>query len=257
MYMVERETGRKGEPLRALVVDDEPIAREYLKLILSRIGEVEIVGECGDAVGCLQQVTTSVPDVVFLDIHLPDRSGMEVADALSKLSNPPQLVFVTGYDEYAISAFDVAAADYIMKPFDQARLEKTLLRVRARCQAPAATGSATSDLVAGRLAIRDRDGCKLVDADDVCFIRVENRKTCIYTADKSFASQFTLTELEERLKGRSFYRANEGCLVNLDCVQEVVYYGPRTYELMLSKPKDMFIPLSRSRAQKLREMLGF
>ena len=117
--------------VRAVIVDDEPVAREYLKLILSRIGGVEVLAEAQEAVECLDKVRTCNPDVVFLDIHLPDESGIEVAKALSELRKPPLIIFVTGYEEYALPAFEVAAIDYVTKPFSQERLEKTLDRVRS------------------------------------------------------------------------------------------------------------------------------
>lgn len=243
--------------LRAVVVDDEPLAREYLKLMLLRIGNIEIVGECGGAAECLRSIADVAPDVVFLDIRLPDNSGMEVAKVLTGLKKPPQIVFTTGYDDYAVPAFEVAAVDYIMKPFDQERLEKTLRRVRSRLLPVAETAETDAQIKLGKLAIRDKDGCKLVPTDDICFIRTHNRKTSIHTAGKVYASHYTLGELEQKLCGHRFFRANEGCLVNMDRVKEIVYYGPRTYELLLTEPKEVFIPLSRSRAQKLREMLGF
>lgn len=247
---------RRIAALRAVVADDEPTAREYLKLMLRRIGSVEVVGEAAEAVECLKSVAESKPDVVFLDIHLPDESGMDVARALTNLREPPQIVFVTGYDEYAVPAFEVAAADYVMKPYSQERLERAVERVRSRLGRVHPSGDG---LVASldKLAIRDKDGAKLVPIEQICYVSTNGRKTAIHTDSQAFITHYTLAELEHKLRGYRFFRANEGCLVNLDKVREVVYLGPRSYELLLTEPRETFIPLSRSRTRQLREMLDF
>lgn len=243
--------------VRAAIVDDEPTAREYLKLILSRVGGVEVVAEAQEAAECLGKVRTSDPDAVFLDIHLPGESGIDVAKALSQLARPPLIVFVTGYEEYALPAFEVAAVDYITKPFSQERLERTLGRLRSHLGAARDSGSARS-LVLGRLAIRDRDGAKLIAVEDICYVSTQGRKVVLHTNSQAYSTHHTVSELETKLRDFRFFRANEGCLVNLDKVREVVYEGARTYELLLGcEEKPVFIPLSRSRTQKLREMLDF
>jgi len=243
-------------PLRAVVAEDEPTAREYLKLMLGRIGGVEVVAEAAEAAECIQKVAQRKPDVVFLDIHLPDDNGMDVARALVNLREPPQIVFVTGYDEYAVPAFEVAAADYVMKPYSQERLERALTRVRSRMDRAYANGDGLGPAL-DKLAIRDKEGAKLVPIEQICYISTNGRKTAIHTESQAFVTHYTLAELEHKLRDYGFFRANEGCLVNLNKVREVVYLGPRSYELLLTEPKDTFIPLSRSRTRQLREMLDF
>ncbi len=251
---------REQQPLaviRAIIVDDEPMAREYLKLILSRIGGVEILAEAQEAVDFLEKVRTYDPDVVFLDIHLPDKSGLDAAKVLSELKKPPLIIFITGYEEYALPAFEVAAIDYVTKPFSQERLEKTLDRVRSRL-AQNHIGDQAQSTVLGRIAIRDRDGAKLIPIEEICYINTLGRKVVLHTASQTYSTHYTISELEHKLRGFRFFRANEGCLVNLDKVKEVVYEGQRTYELLLAcDQKEQLIPLSRSRTQKLRELLDF
>jgi len=243
--------------IRAVVVDDEPMAREYLKLILSRLADVEVVAEAREAVECLDRVRTTDPDVVFLDIHLPDESGIEVAKALAELRKPPLIVFVTGYEEYALPAFEVAAIDYVTKPFSQERLEKSMDRVRSHIGG-VRDSEATQPAALGRIAIRDREGAKLIPVEDICYISTQGRKVVLHSTSQAYPTHYTLAELEHKLRGFRFFRANEGCLVNLDKVREVVYEGPRTYELLIGcEQKETLIPLSRSRTQKLRELLDF
>lgn len=243
--------------IRAIIVDDEPMAREYLKLILSRVCGVEVLAEAQTAVECLDKVRTHNPDVVFLDIHLPDESGLNAAKALSELRKPPLVIFVTGYEEYALPAFEVAAIDYVTKPFSQERLEKTLDRVRSRLMEVHDTDQVKSSVL-GRIAIRERDGAKLIPVEEICYINTHGRKVMLHTLSKAYSTHYTISELEHKLRGFRFFRANEGCLVNLDKVKEVVYEGARTYELLLScEQRELLIPLSRSRTQKLRELLDF
>ncbi len=246
---------RNGKPrtqLRLAIVDDEPMALEYLKLSLQRIGGVEVVAACKDAAEFMREVARTDPDAVMLDIHLPDESGMEIAKALRRLKAPPLVVFVTGYDDYAIPAFEVAAVDYVMKPFDEKRLEETIRRLLDRM-----SDGPKSLPEVGKLAIKDRNGYKIVDPDEICFIQLTNRKMNIHTANSVYQCYSSISEIEAKLKGHRFFRANEQCLVNLDRVEEVVYYGSGSYELLLSEPADTFIPLSRSRTRKLREILNF
>jgi len=247
---------KRVAPIRAVVADDEPTAREYLKLMLDRIGGVEVVGEAGEAAECLKQVADCRPEVVFLDIHLPDDSGMDVAKALAHLRQQPQIVFVTGYDEYAVPAFEVAAADYVMKPYNQERLEKAVVQVRDRLNRPHSDASSSLPPL-GKIAIRDREGVKLVPIERICYISTSGRKTVIHTGSQALTTHYTLSELEVKLRDHRFFRANEGCLVNLSKVREVVYDGPRTYELLLAEPEGTFIPLSRSRTKQLRDLLDF
>jgi len=253
-----QESG-KLETIRAVVVDDEPTAREYLKLVLGRIEGVEVAGEAGEAAECLAVVADQRPDVLFLDINMPGENGMELAQDLARVSSGPQIVFVTGYDEYAVPAFEVAAADYVMKPCSQERVEQAIARVRERLRhngaANGASGGGTQAL--GKLVIRDREGAKLVPVGDICYIETSRRRVLIHTTRHSYATYLTLSELEQKLRDYRFFRANEGCLVNLDKVREVSYAGQRTYELFITEPREHYIPLSRSRAHELRELLDF
>ena len=243
--------------LRAVVADDEPMAREYLALLLARIGGIEIVAEAADALECVHSVNEHGPDVLFLDINLPDESGMEVARMLLELKDPPQIVFVTGYEEYAVPAFELAAADYVMKPLTQARLEKTLKRVRDRLANRTHRPRIPAEPPVDKLAIRDREGCKLIDVKDIWYITTQGRRIVVHTATQAFPIHHTLTALEEKLRPYSFFRANEGCLVNMDRVLQVVYDGPKAYELLMIEPKDTYVPVSRSRLRQLRELLDF
>lgn len=238
---------------RAVIVDDELPAREYLKLLLERIGGIEIVGEAGDATGCLRLLAEHQPDIAFLDIRLPGMEGIELANVLGMMEHAPRIVFVTGYDDYAVEAFNQAAVDYVMKPFDQARLQKTVDRLLNGNGAR--NGAETPPAMDNRLAVKQEDGWRLLHIQDIMFARTEGRKVRVQARTESFMSHYTIGELDDRLSQYGFFRANEGCLVNLKYVSEILTCGIRSYELLLKGQEDVYVPLSRSKAQKLRELL--
>lgn len=257
MSATARESGRV-EKIRAVVADDEPTAREYLKLVLGRMDGVEVVGEADCAAECLKAVAELHPEVLFLDINMPGENGIGIAQDLARIDGSPQIVFVTGYDEYALPAFEVAAVDYLMKPCSPERLKQALARVRDRLHHKGVEGlTAGTSSSLGKLVIRDREGAKLVPIRDICYIETSHRKVLIHTTRHSYATYMTLAELEQKLQEYRFFRANEGCLVNLDRVREVAYAGQRTYELVLTEPREEYIPLSRTRTQELRALLDF
>jgi len=255
--------------IRALIVDDEPLARKYLRSILEEMDGVEVVGEAGSWSECSRLADELRPNTVFLDIRMPEVSGLDAAERLSRDSLPPFVVFVTGYDEYAVSAFEASATDYILKPFDAARVEKAVSKVRRALadrelaarqgelagepEEPQASGSLDLD----RLPIRVDGNIRLLDPSQISYIHCEAKKVLIHAGQREYKTNLTLTQLEQRLSNRRFFRANEGCLVNMEKVREINYLGDENYELVLNDKEETIIPLSRSRARMLRKMLGW
>lgn len=250
--------------LTALVVDDEPTARQFLKLLLERQEGVEVVGEAESGEEALQQVEELKPNVVFLDIQMPEMTGLEVAGAMQTMEETPWIVFATGYDEYAVEAFDAAAIDYLMKPYDEERLEKTVERLRRlQSQESGADGerqrvSQEISKLAPRITkmpIKVDDVILLVDPSEILFVQARGRRVFVKTKVSEFSTHLTVTQFEQRLAGNNFFRANEGCLVNLDKVKEIIYVGDRSYELKLNDKDATTVELSRSRSRALREMV--
>lgn len=248
--------------MRAIIVDDEPLARQYLRALLGRIGGVEVAGEAADATSCLDLVELEKPDVVFLDIRLPGMSGMELAQIINGMENSPKVVFVTGYDEYAVHAFDLEAVDYITKPFSEERLQRTvdrLMKAKSSTKSMTVMGrhdsASATPLVCTKLAVKQDTGWKLIPIKDIVYVNTEGKRVRIQTVTESFLCNYTIAYLEQRLGNNGFFRANEGCLVNLDYIAEVISREPRYYDLTMNDSKHTSIPLSRSKAQKLREIL--
>ena len=256
--------------LRALVVDDEQLAREELCFLLGQSGDVEIVGEAGDGVGALRLAGDLHPDVLFLDVQMPGLTGFEVARRLMEADVLPQLVFVTAFDQYAIDAFSVNAVDYLLKPVDAERLDQTLDRVRRRLAsehaarltlAPADLEKVIEAVQARRgrrdqLAIRVNERFVLVQADEVIHASVVDDAIVVVTNLVSGTSNYrTLDELQTRLDPAMFWRVHRSHLVNITKIKEIVPWFSRNYLLRMKDTKATEIPVSRAQTRRLREYL--
>jgi two-component system LytT family response regulator len=247
--------------LRILIVDDETPARERLKRLLADIEGVELIGEAEDGPQAVNLIEQEQPDLVLLDIQMPGLDGFGVIEALTE---PPPIVFVTAYDEYAIRAFEVNALDYLLKPFSKERLEKAIRRAQeaqaegrdfASRLAPLLESLASQGHYLTRLAVRDRDHLRVLDADEVDWIGVENEQTVVHAGGSAYPIQRTLTELEARLDPACFFRAHRSVLVNLDRVKEIIPWFKGSHKLRLTTGEE--VELSRAQARVLRKMLDW
>jgi two-component system response regulator LytT len=257
--------------IRALVVDDEQLAREELCFLLGETGGVEIAGQAADGVVALRLAGEIKPDVVFLDVQMPGLTGFEVARRLLLTELPPELVFVTAFDQHAIDAFSVNAVDYVLKPVDAARLSQTIERLRARLSARAgATKLALSpedlerviEAVQARqgrrdqIAIRTGEKFTLVQAEELVHASLVDDSIVVATQTMYGTSNYrTLDELQARLDPAVFWRVHRSHLVNITKIKEVVPWFSRNYLLKMKDPKTTEIPVSRAQTRRLREYL--
>jgi DNA-binding LytR/AlgR family response regulator len=247
--------------MRTLIVDDEAPARERLKRLLAGIEGIELVGEAADGTAAVEMIERERPDLVLLDIQMPGLDGFEVLEALEC---PPPIVFVTAYDEYAIHAFEVNALDYLLKPFSQARLEKAICRAQAALTKEEQFAARLQPLLEGltaqgryltRLAVRDRDRIRVLDATEVDWIGVEAERVTVHAGNEAYPIRRTLAELEARLDPATFFRAHRSAIVNLNRVQEVIPWFKGSHKLRLVSGVD--VDLSRTQARALRKILGW
>ncbi len=203
--------------MRALIVDDEDLARQRLRRLLAAFPEVEVAGEAADGEEALERIAELRPDLVFLDVQMPGCSGIEVALSLPSL--PPKIIFCTAYDEYAIEAFEVDAADYLLKPVSRARLGQALDKVRSRGAAAvpdlAAVGAPSRFL--GKIGTR----YQVVPAAEVLFFSSDGGLTRLHTARQRFWMEPSLADLERRLGAGDFCRVSRQALVRLQAVKEL------------------------------------
>jgi two-component system LytT family response regulator/two-component system response regulator LytT len=255
--------------LRAVLVDDEQLARDELGYLLGQLGGVDIIGEAGNGVEALDTIERLHPDVVFLDVQMPGLTGFEVARRLLD-GRPAHIIFVTAYDQHAIEAFEVNAVDYLLKPVDAARLEQSLERARRRISFDrTADGSVAPDqlekivqLIAERQTRRERVAIKvgerflLVQAGEiVCASLVDDAITIVTTQHAGASNYRTLDELQARLDPAVFWRVHRSHLVNINMVKEIVPWFSRNYILRMRDAKATEVPVSRTQTKRLREYL--
>ncbi len=259
-----------GTALRAVVIDDEQLAREELCYLLGQVGGVEVVGQAGNGVDALKVIEQNSPDLVMLDIQMPGLTGFEVARRLIDGGLDCQLVFVTAFDRHAIEAFEINAVDYLLKPVEAERLGTAVDRVRKRMQTDRIpsrlpqTGDIEKllQLLADRqdrrdqLAMKVADRFLLVHADDVVHASVEDDLITLVTNSLSGTSNYrTLDELQARLDPAIFWRVHRSHLVNINKIKEIVPWFSRNYLLRMKDAKGTEIPVSRSQTKRLREYL--
>ncbi len=256
--------------IRALVVDDEQLAREELCFLLGGIAGLEIAGQAGNGLEALQVIEAQAPDLVFLDVQMPGITGFEVARRILRAGVETQLVFVTAYDQHAIEAFEVNAVDYLLKPVEATRLATAVERARRRIQADRPAGATQSadeldrllQLVAERqarrehLALRVAERFLLVQAEEIVHASVDDDVITVATNSLSGTSNYrTLDELQARLDPAVFWRVHRSHLVNIKKIKEIVPWFSRNFILKMRDAKGTEIPVSRSQTKRLREYL--
>lgn len=233
--------------LKALVVDDEAPARSELRFLLGEAGGVEVVGEASSASEALQLIRALPYDVLFLDIDMPGLTGMQLAVALAELDKPPSIVFVTAHSEHAVKAFEVAAADYLVKPVEVARLRQAIERLQ-----PAEAGAARIE----RVPVEKAGKKLLLAVEDIFYVMAKDDYSYLYTEGERYLSTLSLATLEVRLEPRGFFRVHRRFVVNLSQISEVVPMYGGTLVLTLKDKAASQVPVSRRRVPALKRALG-
>jgi two-component system LytT family response regulator len=208
--------------LRALIVDDVKLARQRLRRLLGAHPDVEVVGECADAASAIAAIAEHTPDLVFLDIEMPEQDGFAVLAELPAVRRPA-IVFVTAYDQHAVKAFEANALDYLLKPVEPARMAATLERVRGQ----RTTGGSDARLDAllrvlerdrypVRLAVRGTDGTQLVRVAEIDWIEAAGNYLCVRAGKQTHVLRETLTQMEAKLDPARFVRIHRSRIVNID-----------------------------------------
>jgi two-component system response regulator LytT len=234
--------------LKALVVDDEAPARSELRYLLGEAGGVEVVGEASNTIEALQLIKAIPYDVIFLDINMPGLTGVQLAEVLAGLTRPPAIVFVTAHSEHAVKAFEVNAADYLVKPVDLERLKRSISKLEpAAEQAPARIE---------RIPVEKAGKKLLVSVDDILYVMAKDDYSYLYTAADRYLSTISLAQLEAKLEPVGFFRIHRRYVVNLSRVKEVVPMYGGTLLLTLTDEAATQIPVSRRRVPALKKALG-
>jgi two-component system LytT family response regulator len=217
--------------IRTLIIDDEPLARQGLRAILQKDPEIEVVDEAGDGLEALEKIRSVHPDLVFLDIQMPELNGFEVLDSLAA-DEIPLVVFVTAYDQYALNAFQVHALDYLLKPFEDERLMEAVTRAKAQLRQKNG-GQATKKIQdmldstrversrVGRIMVRSGGRITFVRVDDVDWIEAQGDYICLHTQGKKHLIREKISDMEAQLSSDNFLRIHRSTMVNVTRIREM------------------------------------
>lgn len=241
--------------LSAIIVDDELYARAELRHLLSSHSSITIIAEADSGEKGLEKTLIQKPDILFVDIEMSDMSGMEMVAALENMKNPPKVVFATAYSDYAVKAFRYGAVDYLLKPFSEDEVGETVKRLEELLLVgDEQQVKENKEKRIGKLAVEEEGKIVYITPDEIIYCTHRNRETVIYTKHHTYQAKITLKELEDKLKGYSFYRTHKSFLVNLKEIKQLIPWFNGAYELKLDSVETT-IPVSRNYVKTLRGQL--
>ncbi|HEU0301528.1 MAG TPA: LytTR family DNA-binding domain-containing protein [Longimicrobium sp.] len=247
--------------VRALIADDEPLARERVRTFLAAFPEIEVVRECGDGVEASAAIRELRPELVFLDVQMPGLDGFAVLEAV-EADAAPAVIFVTAHEAYAVRAFDVHAADYLLKPFTRTRFVRAVERVLARgADARAAAARQVAELLAHlrapvpdeRIAVRTGEAVEFLRAAEIDWVEAEGNYVRLHASGASHLLREPLHRLEARLDPRRFVRVHRSAIVNLDRVRRLEPWFHGEFEVVLEDGTRL--RSSRTYSGRLRELI--
>jgi two-component system, LytTR family, response regulator LytT len=252
-------------PINTLIVDDERPARDELAFLLKSFADINVVAQGKNGVEAVNLIKEHSPDLAFLDVQMPGLDGFGVIKKLiDRKIRVPQIVFATAYDQYAVQAFEVNAVDYVLKPFDKARIARAIQRVKKSLESnvspsdrlEALLGQLTTNHPApSKLLVKSQQRLLLVDAEDVIFASIQDGLITVVAREFEGSSNYrTIEELQSSLDSDRFWRAHRSYLVNINQIREVVPWFKSSYMLKMNDKKQSEIPVSRAQTKRLREL---
>jgi two-component system LytT family response regulator len=235
--------------MRALVIDDEPLARRCVRQFLKAHADVELIGECGDGESAVAAILAKQPDLVFLDVQMPEMDGFEVVRKIGA-DRMPVTIFVTAYDRYALRAFDENAVDYLLKPFGKERFARALIRARERIAGnlncdelrrviASLEQTQTHQKTVERLAITENGRVFFVKARDIDWIEAEGNYACLHIGTREYELRETLTSLGRRLNPLDFLRIHRSTIVNVHRIKEIQRWFRGHHLILLENGKEL------------------
>jgi two-component system, LytTR family, response regulator len=255
-------------PINTVIVDDERPARDELAFLLKGFPDINIIAQGKNGLEAINLIKEHNPDLVFLDVQMPGLDGFGVIKKLvERKLRVPQIVFATAFDNYAIQAFEVNAVDYVLKPFDKARIAKAIQRAKKMVEANTSPVDRLETLVGQlsqpvakpaapvKLLVKSQARMILVDAEDVIYASIQDGSITIFAREVEGVSNYrTLEELAGALDEDTFWRAHRSYLVNINHIKEVVPWFKSSYMLKMNDKRASEIPVSRAQTRRLREL---
>ena len=247
--------------IHAIIADDDPTLLMVLRAFLEETGKVAVGGEAEDGQACARLLETLRPDALFLDIHMPGLTGLQVAELATGMDSPPLIAFITGYPEYAAEAFGVDAVDFLVKPLTREHIARTVARMERASPRRAELLGELQQVVARLvrdglphsrpLAVKDYEEgiVRLVDPLDVVSAERQGRRVVLRTLEREFPTYYSLTQLEDRFASHGFVRVSKHALVNPVFVDYLIPCGDGSYDLYLKDEHRTVIRVSRGRAK--------
>ena len=242
--------------IRTMIAEDEMMARRELLYLLRDEKDIILTPHAENGEQLIQLYSEHHPDLIFLDVEMPGFTGVEAAHYITEQSGPeaPLFVFTTAYDEYALDAFEIEAVDYLLKPYDEVRFKKAMLRIRKSfiSKEKAKENKAKNNTpTTAKLLVDDGERMVVLSPDSIYYAVPNNRLLEIHTVDKIIMSRMTLQELEDKLAGHMFFRAHRSYLVNLNHILEITPWFNGTSNLTMKDKGKTVIPVSRSASKTI------
>ena len=219
--------------MRAVIVDDEPLARTNIRILLARNPEIEVAGESGSGAEAIEQIRAMQPDLIFLDVQMPEYDGFDVLEILGSKA-PPAVIFVTAYDEYALRAFEAGALDYLLKPFTDDRFDRAVTRAKEKLQ---------QQRKPERITVKQGNQVLFVRLEDIDWIEAADYYACLHVGAKSHLVRRSLADLEQDLDPALFRRTHRSAIVNVRRLRALQINRNGDYEALLENGAS--VPLSR------------
>lgn len=243
--------------LKAYIVDDEPLARDELKYLLVRSKQVMVIGESDCVNEAVGEIPLMKPDIVFLDIELSEENGLNLARQLASHESPPVIIFATAYDEYALQAFELNAFDYILKPYDEERIQRTLEKIKRMQKIGGKDFSIKTSFTKdrnGKFAILVDERIILLTFDEIVYLESSEGKCTIGTLEQKYTVSEALVVLEKKLNPTKFLRVHRSFIVNVEHIIEIEPWFNSTYNLYMKNGSK--VPVSRTYIKDLKLIIG-
>jgi two-component system response regulator LytT len=247
------------DEVKIIIVEDEKISSDELKYIISKNSRFKIIGQAYDGISALELVKNQEPEVVFIDINIPGKNGVELAEEIKKILPDTILIFLTAYDIYAIKAFELRVYDYILKPYDEKRIAESLncisntINNRNENEIIDFLGKLDNKQVLKKVPCENNGRIILVDVSKIYLCYSEDEKNYVKTDEETYYTTKTLQELVEKT---NFFRCHRSYIVNLEKIKEVYSWFNGTYRLIMDDAENSEIPVSRTHVREIKELLG-
>jgi len=245
--------------IKAVIIDDEKLGRDLIREYLQKHSEVLVQAECKDAHEAIAAINTFDPDLLFLDIQMPEINGFELLQMLDKI---PHIIFSTAYDQYAIKAFEINAVDYLLKPYTQERFDKALQRVKTQIVSDNYVDQNIIKLIQDitpvkkylkRILVKENDSIQIINTDDICWIEAKEDYVSIHTKNDEFLFNQSLSNLETKLNPELYIRVHRSYIINLEAVEKLQNWSNNRLKCLLTDGNEIVI--SRSGTKRLKRMM--